>query len=150
MTEPTPAVGRFPYGPNTTAVRRFLQRFAALSHDEWSAAVRAFDAAEGTPRFRRADVALGSAISGAGREAERDAAMRPLLQLVRATPDAAREDGDDDGEDARDPGAPAAAAAVLALVARDVLHPDLFATLYAPFAELGPLDRLGEEPSRAP
>jgi hypothetical protein len=122
-------------------VRRFLQRLAALSHDEWKAVAHAFADAEGTPRFRRADVALGSAITGAGREAERDAAMRPLLQLVRAAPDAAAPGGED-GDAALDPVAPAAAAAVLALVARDLLHADHFATLYAPFAELVPAERL--------
>jgi hypothetical protein len=42
-----------------------------------------------------------------------------------------------------DPVAPAAAAAVLALVARDVLRPDAFAALYAPFAALIPVDALG-------
>jgi hypothetical protein len=144
MTEPGKAA---PYGPNTTAVRRFLQRFAALSAADWAAAARAFDAAERTPRFRRADVALGEAITRAGRDAERDAALRPLLQIVHAAP----EDGDDDGDaPTLDPVAPAAAAAVLALVARDVLPPDAFAALYAPIAPLVPLDALGAWPVSPP
>jgi hypothetical protein len=135
MTEPA---ARTPYGPNTPAVRRFLQRFAALSPAEWGAAARAFNAAERSAGFRRADASLGVAISAAGREAERDAAMRPLLQLVRVTSAEAAADG----EPALDRVAPAAAAAVLALLARDVLRPDAFATLYAPFSELVPLDQL--------
>ena len=131
--------GRVPYGPNTTAVRRFLQRLAALSADEWAAAARAFTDAERAPRFRRADAALGAAIAAAGRESERDAAMRPLLQLVHAGPASGEADGD---EPTLDPVAPAAAAAVLALVARDLNPPAAFTTLYAPFAELVPVEKL--------
>ena len=127
---------RWPYGPNTPAVRRFLQRFAALAPDEWAAAARAFAANEGTPRHRRADRTLAATVASAGREGERDAALRPLAELVR------RGGRDADAEPELDPVAPAAVAAVLALVMRDVLAADAFDALYAPFAELVPLDRL--------
>ena len=140
-----------PYGPNTLAVRRFLQRFAALAPDEWSAAAAAYDALQRTPAFRGADRALGAAVARAGRETERDAALGPLLQLVRlphpAAPGAAA------GDDANvidvaaaaplAPVAEAALAAVLALLVHDVLAPGAFATLYAPFAERIPPPTLG-------
>jgi hypothetical protein len=129
---------RWPYGPNTQAVRRFLQRFAALAPDEWAGAAERFAAAEGTPRFRRADRALATAVGAAGREGERDAALRPLAELLRRG-----ERGAADGEEGElDPVAAAAVAAVLALVMRDVLTADTFDDLYAPFAELIPLERL--------
>src|SRR5688500_16926631 len=111
----TESGARWPYGPNTQAVRRFLQRFAALAPNEWAGVAERFAAAEGTPRFRRADRALGAAVTAAAREGERDAALRPLAELVRR---AGREaaDGADDEEAELDPVAPAAVAAVLALV----------------------------------
>jgi hypothetical protein len=129
---------RWPYGPNTRTVRRFLQRFAALAPDEWAGAAERFAAAEGTPRFRRADRALGAAVGAAGREGERDAALRPLAELLRR----AERDGPDREEGELDPVAAAAVAAVLALVMRDVLAADTFDALYAPFAELIPVERL--------
>jgi hypothetical protein len=136
---PEGAGDRWPYGPNTAAVRRFLQRLAALAPDEWAAATQAFSVAEGTPAFRRADRALAAAVPAAGREAERDAALRPLTQLLRAGDDAAGPGGP--GADF-DPIAPAAVAAVLGLVMRDVLAQDAFETLYGPFRELIPIERL--------
>ena len=135
MTEST---DRLPYGPNTLAVRRFLQRFAALAPDEWAAAARAFAAAERSPRFRGADRQLAAATAGAGREGERDAALRPLAEIVRAP----GSDPSPDAEPSLDPVAPAAVAAVLALIMRDVIAAETFDTLYAPFAALIPVERL--------
>ena len=130
-----------PYGPSTAAIRRFLQRLAALTPAEWAEAARAYATIADSPRFRAADRALGGAIDRAGRTAERDAALGPLLQLVRADapPDAAP-----DAEVALDPVAEPALAALLALLARDLLPAETVATLYAPFASLIPLPTLGD------
>ena len=129
-----------PYGPNTIAIRRFLQRLAALAPDERAAAARAYAAAAGSPRFRAADRALGMVVDRAGRTAERDAALGPLLQLVSADEQA------DDADVALDPVAEPALAAMLALLARDLLPAETVATLYAPFAALIPHAELGEPP----
>jgi hypothetical protein len=123
---------RLPYGPNTAAVRRFLQRFAALDARQWDAAAATFAALEPTPRFRAADRALGLSVERTGRTAERDAVVGPLLQIARAP----------EGSDEPPPVAAAALAALLALVMRDVLDEGTFATLYAPFADLVWVDAL--------
>ena len=115
-----------PYGPNTAAVRRFLQRFAALDARQWDEAAATFGSLETTPRFRSADRALGTAIERTQRTRERDAVLGPLLQIARPA----------EGSDEPPPVAAAALAAALALVMRDVLDDATFATLYAPFAPL--------------
>jgi len=123
-----------PYGTNTQAVRRFLQRFAALDTRQWEEAAATFEALERTPQFVAADRTLGLAIERADLVAARDAVLGPLLQLVRPS----------DGDAASPhPVAPAALAALLALVARDALDGPTFATLYRPFDALVPLDALG-------
>ena len=126
MTSPTP-IPALPYGPNTRAVRRFLQRFAALGDVQWHDAAQSLDAVEATPRYRAADRALGMSVERTGRGAERDAVVGPLLQLVRDPAHAV---------------APAALGAVLALMMRDVLSDADFETLYRPFAELIPAREL--------
>lgn len=139
MPAPPPAT---PYGPQTPQIRRFLQRLAALGPDEWARAAAAHEAQQRTPRFRGADRALSAAVAAAQREAERDAALGPLVGLVRR--DAAVAADVPEADDAAlDPVAEAALAAVLALLVRDVLSPTAFATLYAPFAALIPVDALG-------
>lgn len=146
-----PAPAGAPYGPNTAAVRRFLQRFAALAPEEWTAAAAAYEALQPTPAFRGADRALSAAVQRAGREGERDAVLGPLLQLVRVA-DASRVAPGLPGPDAIDlgaaplalaPVAEAALAATLALVVHDVLTPSAFTTLYGPFADRIPLVALG-------
>ena len=112
-----------PYGPNTAAVRRFLQRFAALDAAQWQEAADRFTQLETTPRFRAADQALAGAIERTDRGAERDAVLGPLLQIVG---------GDEE------PVAPAALSAALALVMRDVLDENHFATLFGAVAPLVP------------
>ncbi len=129
-----------PYGPATLQIRRFLQRLAALRPSEWDAAAAAFAAAQGSAAFRGADRALADAIARTGREPERDAALGPLVQLVRA-PGTAPVDGPEEVPLA--PVAEAALAAVLALLVRDVLPAPAFATLYAPFATVVPVAELG-------
>jgi hypothetical protein len=123
-------------------VRRFLQRFAALRPSDWERAARAYEAAAGAPAFVAADRALAQAVARAGRTAERDAVVGPLVQLVRDAPLAPRAPAADGGDDAGlallPPVAEPALAALLALVARDVLPARAFDALYAPFAELVP------------
>ena len=130
-----------PYGPNTRSVRRFLQRFAALDADQWAAAATAFAALERTPRLAAADRALAAAITRADRVRERDAVVGPLLQITRA-PTAPDASADAAAEPEPHAVAAPALAATLALVARDVLDEETFATLYAPFASLIWLDAL--------
>jgi hypothetical protein len=144
-SDATPALGgpegAQPYGPNTTAVRRFLQRLAALPAEEWDAAAAEWAQAAGSVAVQRADRALQAVIERAGREGERDAALGPLLQLVRL-PDPPGHGPDDPPPLAAV--AEPAAAAVLALVARDLLPAAAFDALYAPFARRIPtaaLDR---------
>lgn len=141
MPDPSPTT---PYGPQTPQIRRFLQRLAALAPDEWARAAAAHEAQQRTPRFRGADRALSAAVAAAQREGERDAALGPLVRLVRRAPapDGAP-DAPDSDEAALDPVAEAALAAVLALLVRDLLSPTAFETLYAPFAALIPVESLG-------
>jgi hypothetical protein len=123
-----------PYGPNTPAVRRFLQRFAALEPRQWDEAAAAFAELEATRRFAAADRALAGAIERLERGRERDAVVGPILQIARPTAPAA------DGEP--HPVVAAALAAALALIVRDALADADFATLYAPFAPLVWVDNL--------
>lgn len=135
-----------PYGPQTPAVRRFLQRFAALAPTEWDAAAAAYEEAVGSPAAVAADRDLSRAVERAGRTGERDAVLGPLAQLVRVDAGPAAEhsgavaDAVSDAEApvAMHPVAEAALAALLALVARDVLPPRAFTTLYAPFEAVIP------------
>jgi hypothetical protein len=125
-------------------VRRFLQRFAALRPAEWDEAARRYTDQQGTAALAAADRALGQTVERAGRTAERDAVVGPLVQLVRdAPPGPARDAPDDPGLALLPPVAEAALAALLALVVRDVLPPRAFDTLYAPFAALVPVAELG-------
>jgi hypothetical protein len=140
---PLPEPGGRPYGPNTPAVRRFLQRFAALRPAEWEAAARRYEDAQPGPAFAAADRALAQTVERAGRTAERDAVVGPLVQLVRDAPRPPRAGApDDEGLALLPPVAEAALGALLALVVRDVLPAPAFDALYAPFAELVPLDAL--------
>ncbi len=134
-----PPDGPLPYGPQTLAIRRFLQRLAALPAGDWTAATAAYDALQGTGRFAAADRALSAAVARTQREPERDAALGPLAQLLRM-PGAPDAPPTDDAPLA--PVAEAALAATLALLVRDVLPATAFATLYAPFADRIPVDTL--------
>ncbi len=115
-----------PYGPHTAQVRDFLRALSALGQGEHDAIVDAWRAHAETPGFRRAERVLGELLARTGREAERDAAAGPLLQMVRVP----------DEPDAIDPIAEPALAALMALVIRDVLPPDDFDALTAPVATL--------------
>lgn len=141
-TIPEPSPSAAPYGPNTPAVRRFLQRFAALRPADWDRAARAYAAADGTAALTAADRALAQAVERAGRASERDAVVGPLVQLVRDVPLAPTVPGGDAALPLLPPVAEAALAALLALVMRDVLPARAFDTLYAPFADLVPVASL--------
>ena len=144
-----------PYGPNTDAVRRLLQRLAALPADEWVRLARLYEGLHRTPRFAAADRALGEAMAAAGREAERDAALGPVVQLAAdAAARVARAAGgvpsDDDAavdDSAADRFAEPALAAVLAVIARDVLDEEQFTTLYGAVSWAVPLAELGRYPA---
>ena len=127
-----------PYGPQTPAVRRFLQRFAALSAADWDAAVEAYAAAAVTAAYTAADRDLARAVERAGRTGERDAVLGPLAQLVRVDADPLHAPVDGEPPVAMHRVAEAALAALLALVVRDVLPPRAFAVLYAPFEAMIP------------
>ena len=129
----TAPYGPQPYGPQTPAVRRYLQRFAALSAAEWQAAADAYAAGTSTAAYAAADRDLARSVERTGRTAERDAVLGPLAQLVRADAGADPSDPDPDAPVEMHPVAEAALAALLALVVRDVLPARACATLYAPF-----------------
>ena len=137
----TDSAGAAPYGPQTPAIRRFLQRFAALPSAEWDAAADAYASGLETAAYVAADRDLARAVERAGRTAERDAVLGPLAQLVRvdrADAGLAELDAPVDMH----PAAEAALAALLALVVRDVLSPRAFAVLYGPFAGIIPTSTL--------
>ncbi len=142
------AAAQTPYGPQTAAIRRFLQRFAALPPADWDAAARAYAADAETAAYVAADRDLARAVERTGRTGERDAVLGPLAQLVRVEPvphgaaDGAAADEADADEPvavAMHPVAEAALAALLALVVRDVLPTRAFTALYAPFAATIPV-----------
>lgn len=137
-----PAAGGQPYGPQTLAIRRFLQHLAALPATEWEAIAAGFAAHAAQPAFVRADRALGLVVERAGRETERDAALGPLVQLVRLPRPADAPPPTEDEEVPLHPVAEPALAAVLALLVRDLLPEASFAALYAPVAAHVPAERL--------
>lgn len=120
-----------PYGPQTAQIRAFLRGLAALDVARHDDAVMRWKAQTGTPAFVRADRQLGEVLIRAGREAERDAAAGPLLQMMRSAPAETE-------RDTLDPIAEPALAVLMALLVRDLLPADTFATLTAPLHELVP------------
>lgn len=122
-----------PYGPATPIVRRFLARFAGLSVTDRAAIVASHAVRADTAAWDRAETALAAALTGADREAARDAVAGPLLQLVRVGVA-----DDNDPLASLDPVAEPALAALLALLVSDVLDDVHVDTLYAPFEALMP------------
>lgn len=131
-----------PYGPHTADVRTFLRRIAELDTAAHAEAVARWASHGEQPAFRRAERLLGEVMARSGREAERDAAAGPLLRLVRAPSDAGAAEpsatATGDASAAFDPIAEPALAALMAIVVRDLLPADVFATLVAPLAALVP------------
>ena len=137
MTAPR---GSSPYGPNTPAVRRFLQRLAGRPLSDCIAATRAYRALQGTPDFGAADRALGIAIDRGARTGARDAIVGPIVQLMAShTEGLARVP---DAQVESEGLAEAALAAALALVARDVISAATFDLLYGPFARVIPMSEV--------
>ncbi len=118
-----------PYGPHTADVRVFLRGLAELSAEEHARVVDVWARASTTTAFARADRVLADTMVRVHREAERDAAAGPLLQMLRTR---------DEAPSALDPIAEPALAALMALVLRDVLPSTTFDTLVAPLAALIP------------
>jgi hypothetical protein len=147
---PSPAA--LPYGPNTDAVRRLLQRLAAAPADDWARAARLYEGLARTARFAAAERALATAVSGAGRERERDAVVGPVVQI---SADAARRVGrvargdapdgapSDESDESADRFAEPALAAALAVISRDVLSPEDFETLYSAVSWAVPVKEIG-------
>lgn len=131
------------YGPNTAAVRRFLQRLAALPPGEWARATERYAALQRDPAFDRADMSLAREMAASGRDEARRAVVGPTLQLAasahedlvaRASPGERFPDMDMLAE--------CAWAAVLAMLLRDRLDAADLAILYGPFASVIPAGQL--------
>ena len=132
-----------PYGPNTNAVRRLLQRLAALPPEEWARLAQLYEGLARTASFAAADRALGESIAAAGREAEGEAVDGPVVQLATdAAERVARAMG---GDSAPEPDrfAEPALAASLAVIARDLLDEPQFLLLYGPVSWAVPPGELG-------
>ncbi len=130
------AVHAQPYGPQSAEIKRFLRDLAALSQEAHDAVCAEWHAVRQTPAFARADRALGEAMVRANREAERDAAAGPLLQMLRLEPVSEGPNQAPDEPPPLDPIAEPALAALMALVVRDLLPDDVFAVLVRPVESL--------------
>jgi hypothetical protein len=130
-----------PYGPNTTAVRRFLQRLAGKPASDCAAAARAYLSLQGTPALAAADRALGHALETSARTDARDAVVGPIIQLMNGH--AGRVDTDPALSGVSlDDMAEVALAAVLALIVGDIIAGDAMEVLYRPFAKVIPIEEV--------
>ena len=134
-----------PYGPATVAIRRFLQRLAALDANAERDVVRHYEALSATDEFRRAELAMAMAVAEAGRVAERDSIAGPLIQIVRTRESQSDELVQQINISANNlrPIAEPALGAILALLMRDTLTATQMQILYEPFASLIRIDTLG-------
>ena len=128
-----------PYGPNTPAVRRFLQRLAGKPASDCVAAARIYLSLQGTPVLRAADRSLGDALESSDRTDARDAVVGPIIQLMsghaeRLAADPALSDI------SLDDMAETALAATLGLIVGDILAADALEVLYRPYAGLIPIE----------
>ena len=137
MTGPRPTM---PYGPNTPAVRRFLQRLAGKPASDCITAARAYLSLQGTEELRMADRALGHALESSGRTDARDAVVGPLVQLMNGH--AAKLDADITGGLTVDDLAESALAATLGLIVGDVIPAPMLEVLYRPFGGIIPLEEV--------
>jgi hypothetical protein len=126
-----------PYGPNTPAVRRFLQRLAGKPTSDCAAAARAYLALQADPDFRIADRLLGAAIERSGRTDARDAVVGPIVQLMSGHAERLDADGPTQEDLAE-----TALAAALGLIVRDEISDKAFNVLYSAFAGLIPVAEL--------
>ena len=130
-----------PYGPNTAAVRRFLQRLAGKPASDCIAAARAYLALQGTPELATADRALGHALESSGRTNARDAVVGPIIQLMSGHADKLELTGETSGVTVDDL-AESALAAVLGLIVGDVIPAQMLEVLYRPVAGIIPLEQI--------
>ena len=131
-----------PYGPNTNAVRRLLQRLAALPPEEWTRLARLYEGLARTPRFAAADRALGELMAAAGRERESEAVVGPVVQLAADAAERAARAASVGAPEA-DAFAEPALAGVLAVIARDLLEEEQFQVLYGAVSWAVPVGELG-------
>ena len=127
-----------PYGPNTAAVRRFLQRLAGKPATDCIAAARTYLALQGTAEFAVADRALGHALETSGRTDARDAVVGPLVQLMAGH--ASKLDADITGGLTVDDLAEAGLAAALGLIVGDIVPGPVLELLYRPYAGIIPIE----------
>lgn len=131
---------RFPYGPNSGLVRRFLQRLAAIGVALEQQVVTSYETITKRDEFWVADSAVAILVAKAGRQSDRDAMAGPLLQL------AAGKVGPEVSAAAAPvplrPIAEPALAALLALMMTDLLEPDHFQVLYESFEQAIPIESL--------
>jgi len=137
--KPDPLLSR--YGPNTLLVERLLSRLRMLGSTELGRIVVRWREVLG-PEWHAAERALGQAIDDADRHAEQARVLERLHDVV-----ARRWFGARPAADERRPAASAhyaVATALLALLVRDLLPDEQFSLLYAPVAEVVPVDELGD------
>jgi hypothetical protein len=140
LTAPRPSQ---PYGPNTPAVRRFLQRLAGKPASDCVAAARIYLSLQGTPLLRAADRAVGDALESGDRTDARDAVVGPIIQLMSGHAERLATDPALAGVTVDDM-AETALAAALGLIVGDVLAADALEVLYRPFASLIPIEEIEE------
>lgn len=128
-----------PYGPNTSSVRRLLQRLAALPPEEWARLAQIYEGLARTASFAAADRALGEHIDATHREGERDAVLGPVVQLAADAAERVARAAGGGAEPDPDRFAEPALAAALAVVARDLLDDQQFQLLYGPVSWAVPL-----------
>ena len=133
-----------PYGPNTAAVRRFLQRLAGKPASDCITAARTYLALQGTPELATADRALGHALESSGRTDARDAVVGPIIQLMSGHAEKLDLSGVP-GEMTVEDLAEAALAAALGLIVGDVIPAQMLEILYRPFAEIIPLEGIEKD-----
>jgi len=136
MTAPRASL---PYGPNTAAVRRFLQRLAGKPASDCITAARTYLSLQGTTDLVAADRTLGHALETSGRTDARDAIVGPIVQLMTGHAD---KHGIADGTVGVtvDDMAECALGAALGLIVGDVIPASMLEVLYRPFAGLIPLE----------
>jgi hypothetical protein len=138
MTAPRPSQ---PYGPNTPAVRRFLQRLAGKPATDCASAARVYLSLQGTPSLRAADRAVGEALESSDRIEARDAVVGPIIQLMNGHAERLETDPALSGLSLDDL-AETALAAVLGLIVGDIIPADALEVLYRPFAEIIPIEQV--------
>ena len=136
MTAPRPTQ---PYGPNTPAVRRFLQRLAGKPASDCAAAARVYLSLQGTPTLRAADRSLGDALESSDRTDARDAVVGPIIQLISGHAERLATDPALSGVSLDDM-AETALAAALGLIVGDILAADALEVLYRPYAGIIPIE----------